>query len=331
MSSTPAIEAQWKQEMVITFYGLFWIFSGKSKMMQDWRKLHSFKPNFGGKFSVSVVLTTDKCFADVSHKNLKVSVFFDEKTVLRCLTFEKREKKAKNVILQFFPFFPPPCYCHSQSFWPFFFLLSFCWLILLVGCLLYPEGNYWAFFSFKNEKKTLLGKNHVSFQFQYMWKWWKCKSVSFSLPWLPWHPIHLRKWDPKVHFHQVELPPGLRRWIHLSNIKDYHGKIIHHFLPSWKSLPPKSLTFKACPWDLWISMVGLGVVVVGGGVVGGGLGLHWTPAASVLSQSWIPQPSNLKFNYTFTLFPIKNFGPKRSFCNSVIHVGKMRGKIWLLC
>ena len=78
-------------------------------------------------------------------------------------------------------------------------------------------------------------------------------------------------------------------------------------------------------------MVGLGVVVVGGGVVGGGLGLHWTPAASVLSQSWIPQPSNLKFNYTFILFPIKNFGPKRSFCNSVIHVGKMRGKIWLLC
>ena len=247
----------------------------------------------------------------------------------------EERKKAKNVILQFFPFFPPPCYCHSQSFWPFFFLLGFCWLILLVGCLLYPEGNYWAFFSFKNEKKTLLwGKNHVSFQFQYMWKWWKCKSVSFSLPWLPWHPIHLRKWDPKVHFHQVELPPGLRRWIHLSNIKDYHGKIIHHFVPSWKSLPPKSLTFKACPWDLWISMVGLGVVVVGGGVVGGGLGLHWTPAASVLSQSWIPQPSNLKFNYTFTLFPIKNFGPKRSFCNSVIHVrskGKMRGIIWLLC
>ena len=94
MSSTAAIEAQWKQEMVITFYGLFWIFSGKSKMMQDWRKLHSFKPNFGGEFSVSVVLTTDKCFADVSHKNLKVSVFFDEKTVLRCLTFEKREKKV---------------------------------------------------------------------------------------------------------------------------------------------------------------------------------------------------------------------------------------------
>ena len=41
-----------------------------------------------------MVLTTDKCFADVSHKNLKVSVFFDEKTVLRCLTFEKRGKKV---------------------------------------------------------------------------------------------------------------------------------------------------------------------------------------------------------------------------------------------
>ena len=229
----------------------------------------------------------------------------------------EERKKAKNVILQFFPFFPPPCYCHSQSFWPFFFLLGFCWLILLVGCLLYPEGNYWAFFSFKNEKKTLLGTNHVSFQFQYMWKWWKCKSVSFSLPWLPWHPIHLRKWDPKVHFHQVELPPGLRRWIHLSNIKDssnghYHGKIIHHFVPSWKSLPPKSLTFKACPWDLWISIVGLGVVVVGGGVVGGGLGLHWTPAASVLSQSWIPQPSNLKFNYTHSV--IDTLFLNRDFC-----------------
>ena len=45
-------------------------------------------------------------------------------------------------------------------------------------------------------------------------------------------------------------------------------------------------------------MVGRGVVVVGGGVVGGGLGLHWTPAASVLSQSWIPHPSNLQFNHT---------------------------------
>ena len=42
---------------------------------------------------------------------------------------------------------------------------------------------------------------------------WKCKSLSFSLPWLPWHPIHLRKWDPKVHFHQVELLLDLRRWI----------------------------------------------------------------------------------------------------------------------
>ena len=39
--------------------------------------------------------------------------------------------------------------------------------------------------------------------------------------------------------------------------------------------------------------------MVGGGVVGGGLGLHCTPAASVLSQSWIPHPSNLKFKFTY--------------------------------
>ena len=59
-------------------------------------------------------------------------------------------------------------------------------------------------------------------------------------------------------------------------------------------------------------MVGLGVVVVGGGVVGGGLGLHWTPAASVLSQSWIPQPSNLKFNYTHSV--IDTLFLNRDFC-----------------
>ena len=35
-------------------------------------------------------------------------------------------------------------------------------------------------------------------------------------------------------------------------------------------------------------------MVVGGGVVeGGGFSLHWTPAASVLSQSLMPHPSNL--------------------------------------
>ena len=38
----------------------------------------------------------------------------------------------------------------------------------------------------------------------------------------------------------------------------------------------------------------LGVVVGGGVVDGGGLSLHWTPAASVRSQSLTPQPSNLE-------------------------------------
>ena len=50
-----------------------------------------------------------------------------------------------------------------------------------------------------------------------------------------------------------------------------------------------------------MSVFGLSVVVVGGGVVGGGLGLHCTPAASVLWQSWVPQPSNLNAKQCFTL------------------------------
>ena len=37
-------------------------------------------------------------------------------------------------------------------------------------------------------------------------------------------------------------------------------------------------------------------MVGGGGVVVGGLGLQMTPAASVLSQSCLPQPSNLQKN-----------------------------------
>ena len=41
------------------------------------------------------------------------------------------------------------------------------------------------------------------------------------------------------------------------------------------------------------SQIYRGVVGGGVGVVGGGLSLHWTPADSVRSQSWIPQPSNL--------------------------------------
>ena len=43
-------------------------------------------------------------------------------------------------------------------------------------------------------------------------------------------------------------------------------------------------------------------MVGGGGVVVGGLGLQMTPAASVLSQSCLPQPSNLQKNSWAKIF-----------------------------
>ena len=64
--------------------------------------------------------------------------------------------------------------------------------------------------------------------------------------------------------------------------------------PSCGTRPPSILTAKlSAPWTDSKTTFGLGVVGGGVGVVGAGLALHWTPAASVCSQSCVPQPSNL--------------------------------------
>ena len=64
-------------------------------------------------------------------------------------------------------------------------------------------------------------------------------------------------------------------------------------IPSSFILPPVSLTSMVSSWVCAMGVFGLGVVVGGASVVGGRRSWHRTPAASVRSQSWMDQPSNL--------------------------------------